>query len=620
MPLRPLLVTALALVVASPACKPSRPEPAPAPAPVRPTAPVAEAALPAQATGTPDPPFSSELPADALVWDREGATPGRYGGQLVLPIEVNPKSFNPVVANETSTTELVRGPIYLPLSSFDPVRFEERLLLARAREVSPDGLVWTYHLRRGLRWSDGQPFTAGDVLFNFELVFDPSTPSSDRDLFTDSEGRLPKVERLDDHTVRFSLTQLNVLFESAVGSVYLIPKHVWEGPVREKGISRVLGLDTPPEQVVGMGPFRVKSLETDQRVLLERNPWFAMRDRYGNRLPYLDRVVWLVLPDANTSLLRFLAGEVQLLSRVSAEQVDLLELDAAKGGFALTDLGPSLSTHYLTFNLNPGSGPDGAPLVKPWLRAIFEDVRFRRAVSHALDRKAMVRTALLGRGRPLYCIVSPANRAWFHECPAYPYDRAKSEALLAEMGLVDRDGDGVREDGGGNAVVLTAITNVENTVRVAELNVIKANLAEVGIRVVPRPMPFNALITRFNTTYEWEAIVLGWGSGVPPDPVMSKNIYLSSGRTHVWHPKQQSPARTWEAEIDGLVGRLETTLDPVLRKATHDRIVDILGEQQPQVFTFGEDVFVAARKEIGNLRPVVVRPYATWNLHELFLK
>jgi len=603
------------------ACKPSKPPEGTAPRADAKAEPAGEQAGPArkEATGTPKPPFVGELPAEPLTWTRDGAEPGHYGGQLVLPTEVNPKSFNPITANDTGTTQIIRGPIYLPLLSFDPVLFEDRLLLARARDVSKDGLVWTFHLRKGIRWSDGQPFSADDVVFNFELVLDPETPSADRDLFKDSQGRLPKLERLDAHTVRFTLAEVNVLFASAVGSIYLIPKHRWAGPLKEKGVSRILGLDTPPDQIVGLGPYRVKSYSTDQRVVVERNPHFWMQDRWGNRLPYLDRVVWLVLPDFNASLLKFLGDEVHMHSRVSSEQYDLLKRDEAKGGFTVRDLGPSLSTHYITFNLNRGKGADGAPLVKPWLREIFEDVRFRRAVSHALNREAMVRTALLGRGRPLHCIVSPANKTWRHECPKFPYDPAKAKALLTEMGLVDRDGDEIREDASGHPLELTAITNVENAVRVAEANVIKADLAKVGIRVLAKPVPFPTLITRFNTTYAWEAIILGWGAGVPPDPIMSKNIYLSSGRTHVWHPKQAQPARPWEAEIDAQVAKLGTTLDPAARKAAHDRIVDIFGEQQPQVFTFNENVYVAARESLGNLHPVIIRPYGYWNLQELFL-
>jgi len=411
-----------------------------------------------------------------------------------------------------------------------------------------------------------------------------------------------------------------VVFESAVGSVYPIPAHKWAAKARELGVSRILGLDTPPADVVGLGPFRLKAFSADQRVVVERNPHYWQKDRWGNRLPYLDRVTWVVSPDFNASLQRFRAGEVHMYSRIQPDQVDLLERDAKKGDFSVHDLGPSLSTHYLVFNLNPGKDADGKPFLAPWLRAVFEDVRFRRAVSHAIDREGLVRTVLFGRGRPLHCIVSPANKAWHHPCPRYEHDPAKAKALLDELALTDRDGDGVREDAAGHPLEFSVITNVENALRVAAAASIQADLAAVGIRMRPRPVPFNALIRSFNTTYDWDAIILGWAAGVPPDPVMAKNIYLSSGRTHVWHPRQKKPTRPWEAEVDRLVGVLSSELDRGKRKAAHDRIVEVLGEQQAQVFTFNENVHVAARHGIGNLHPVVIRPYGYWNLAELFLE
>lgn len=549
-----------------------------------------------------------------------GCRSERSRRQLVLAVESGPKTFNPHLANDATTSRLIKGPVYTNLVDFDPARFEDRLVLARAREVSEDGLTWTYHLRKGLRWSDGHPFSAADVLFNLELAFSPGSPSAARDAFEDSQGRLPAYEEVGPLTVRFRLHEVSVLFESALGSLYLIPKHRWAKAVAERGLQRILGTDTPPADVVGLGPFVIADWVADQRLVLKRNPHSWLVDDAGKPLPRLDRVTWLITSDNNATLLKFLSGETHVLSPVRPEQVDLLRRRAGPAGFDLHDVGPSLATHYLTFNLNPGRAKDGRPFVEPWLRDRFEDVRVRRAVSHAIDREALVRTALLGRGHPLYCFVGPANRAWYHPCTRYQHDPGRARALLGEAGLADRDGDGIREDATGRPLAFSLITNVENTARVAAANTIQADLARVGVRVDVKPIPFSALLDRFAKTYRWEALLLGWSTGVPPDPVMFKNIYLSSGRTHVWHPRQLTPTRPWEAEIDRLVGTLTSTRVRAARREAHDRLMDVLGEQQPQIFLFSENVWVGARREVGNLRPVVFPPHGTWNLAELYLK
>ena len=218
-----LLLTALLAV----GCKPPAPKVRKAETPAAAKA-NAEEAKPAvvtdgKATGTPNPPFIGELPPVPLVWKREGATPGHYGGNLILPSQGNPKHFNPVMANDKGTSDVIQGPIYQTVADFDPITFDHRPLLATSWDTSEDGLTYTFHLRKGVRWSDGHPFTADDVIFNLDVIFHPDTPSSTKDLFKDSKGGFPAYAKVDDHTIRLTLTEVNVLFVPTMGSVYLIP-------------------------------------------------------------------------------------------------------------------------------------------------------------------------------------------------------------------------------------------------------------------------------------------------------------------------------------------------------------------------------------------------------------
>jgi peptide/nickel transport system substrate-binding protein len=574
-----------------------------------------------KAAGTPNPPFKGELPVDAKVFEESASlSPGRYGGNLVLPTQGNPKSFNPVIANETSTTSLIQGPVFQGLVGFDPVKFEQTNMLAKSHETSADGLTWIFHLRKGLQWSDGAPFTADDVMFNFDVIFNPKVASSVKDLFKDTKGGFPTYEKVDDLTIKFTLTEVNVLFSAAVGSVYMLPKHKLLKAHQEDRMDKVLLLDTPPEDIVTMGPFRVKSFTTEQRLVLERNPYYWQKDKWGNRLPYLDKLTFVIVPDFNTSMLKFLAGEVDMYDTINADQYDHIKRDEKEGGFTVRDLGPALSVNYILFNLNDGKNKEDKPYVDPVRLAVFEDVRFRRAMSHAIDREGMIKTALLGRGRPVYCFTGPGNKTWAHDCPKFPYDPAKAKALLDTMGMKDLDGDGYRETADGKPFSFTMSTNVENAVRIAAGNIMKKDFEAVGIKANLKPVPFNALITSSNATYDWEAIILGWASGVPPDPAMSKNILLSSGRTHMWHPKQKATKRAWEKEIDGLMAKVVGVMDLGERKTAYNRVLDIMGEQQAQIFTFNLNTYVAAKHRVGNFRPTVIRPYGYTNLVELFIK
>lgn len=602
---------ALALALALAACRGGD---ADAPAPAN-----ADAAAASVAPAGAQPRFAGPLPEDALrVSAGPGVRPGRYGGELVLSTPADPKTFNPLLADEESTTAVLFPLVYTTLVRWDPLTFTDVPELARSWDVAPDGLSYTFHLRRGLRWSDGHPFTADDVAFNLQVIFDPALPSSLRDAFKDSRGRLPRWEKIDDATVRFTLDEVNVLFLSALGSVYLAPRHRLEQAWRDGRFTAAYGLATPQEELAGLGPFRVKAFRPAQRLVLERNPHYWKVDAAGQRLPYLDRVLWLVLPDASTALLRFERGELDLLDEVPAEQYDLLTRLEAKGGVKVWDLGPSLTANFLSFNWNPGKHLDGRPLLDPLHRSWFADARFRRAVSHAIDREGIVATALLGRGRPLYCPDAESNKLWYHPCKRFPHDPQRAGALLDEMGLKDTDGDGVRDDGQGHPVAFVAITNAENRERVAVGTVIKDDLAKVGIRMELRPVPFNTLVTALRDTHDWEALILAWGSAVPPDPVLGKNIYLSSGELHLWQPGQTTPATAWEARIDALIGRLGSTLDLARRQADHRELADIYAEQQAQIFTYNSNQYAATRAGIGNLQPTLFRPCTYWNAEQLF--
>ena len=554
------------------------------------------------------------LPADAM----RTASTGEPGGTLFAATRGDPKTFNHLLANEASTTDILSGLVDAALVDFDNAAQEIVPGLVKSWEVGPDGLVWTLRLREGVRWSDGHPFSADDVLFTTAVVYDTTVQTTWRSILQ-VDGQPFRWEKVDSFTVRLTLpAKFGPLLET-LSSVYPVPRHKLEAAYRAGRYMEAWGIQTPPESLCCLGPFRIRRYRPGESLELARNGNYWKADAAGRRLPYLDRVFFRVLSDANTALVLFLEGKLDFLDPVPPEDVAKVQDAEAKGRHRLVDLGADIATNCLWFNLKPGADSTGTPYVAAHKRAWFEDPRFRRAVSHALDRESMVNSVLRRQGDVQYNPVSATNRRWHNpDIPRYPYDPARAAALLDEMGLKDRDGDGVREDARGRAVELVLVTNVANSIRVALANVARDMLKDVGIRVAVNPIEFNTLITTMKQTHRFEAILLGFTSGVPPEPSLSANVYRSSGVMHVWDPEQSAPRRPWEAEIDRLMDLAVSEPDYATRKAAFDRVQEIMGEQQPLVMLARERVQVGVRSDLGNVRPTILRPHVLWNPAELY--
>jgi peptide/nickel transport system substrate-binding protein len=570
-------------------------------------------------SGVPSPPFEGEPPEEAYVFK---GTPGTYGGTLVFSAISDPKSWNPITSSETSTTAITNGPVYIPIFGFDNIAQHIDDGVTTSHESTPDGLVWTIRLRKGVRWSDGHPFTADDVKFTFDVAFDPNVDNSIKSSFEQTDGSLPVVEVVDPHTVRFTLKEPSALFVDNVGSTYLVPKHKWEAEWKAGNFQRTLGIDTKPEDIVSLGPFRVKEFVTQQRVVLERNPYYWKVDTKGQRLPYLDRVIIQIVPDQNAMLLNFQNGTTDMNYAVRPEDVDLLRREEAAKDFKVYDLGPGFNWIYLLVNQHTGkSETSGKPHVDPTKLTWFRDVRFRQACSYAIDRDSILRTVYQGLGVPVYSFTPPANKVWYDEAAIkkYPFDPARARELLKEMGLEDRNGDGIIEDAKGTPVAFTLNTNSNNPSRIQVCTVIKDNLKAVGIDVNFQPIPFNSMVDMLQKTHEWEAVVGGWQSGNPPDPVLMKNIVLSSGILHYSFPLQKTPSTPWEKQIDDLMAQNQRTIDLTQRKAQLAEVLKIWTENLPEIDLVAPNYFVAVKNKVGNMRPSPLPLYTYWNIEELYL-
>jgi peptide/nickel transport system substrate-binding protein len=540
---------------------------------------------------------------------------GRTGGRMVVGLRSEPKTLNPVLAADDTSRDVIRC-LTADLIHINRETLKTESALAKSWSVSRDGRLYTLHLRQGLRFSDGQPLNADDVLFTFQLYLDEKNHSPQRDLLVIA-GKPIQVRKVDEYTIQFELAQAYAAAERIFDGLAILPRHLLEDSYRKGSFSQTWSLSMPPDQFAGLGPFRLKEYVPGQRVVLERNPYYWKKDTAGNRMPYLDEVVFLFVPSEDAQVVRFEAGDTDVLSRFSAENFPVLEKQQTAKGYHLYDLGAGLEYNFLFFNLNDLSGKGRAEIEKK--QAWFRDERFRQAVSAAIDRESIIRLVYQGRAAALWGSVTPGNKLWVDNAlphPARSLDRARQ--LLQSAGF-SFTSDGVLVDGHGSKVEFSILTSSSNAQRSKIATLIQDDLSQLGMSVHVVSLEFRAMIDRLLNTYDYEAAVMGIVGG-DADPTPEMNVWLSSGETHLWHPSQEKPATPWEAEIDRLMQEQMITLDYTKRKRLYDQVQEIAAENLPIICLASPDVLVGARDRIGNFRPAILDPYALWNIEQLYIR
>ena len=570
------------------------------------------AIFPRPASGSPPQANSSE---ELLILPGEI---GQQGGRLVVSLRAEPKTLNPLTAADAPSREVILGAMQADLIHINRATQLTEPALAKSWKVSPDGLQYTLTLRKGLRFSDGQPCDVDDVLFTFRVYLDENVHATQRDQLIVG-GKPIAVRKLDADTVVFQLAKPYGAGERLFDGLAILPRHLLEKIYAEGRLSQAWTLATLPNQWAGLGPFRLKEYTAGQKLVLERNPYYWKQDTKGNRLPYLEEMVFLFVPNADAQVLRFQSGETDLISRLGAENFSVL--NRQQHGYTMSDAGTGLEYNFLFFNLNePGekSLPELARRLK-W----FHEVRFRQAVSAAIDRDAIVRLVYQGRGAALWGPVTPGNRRWANAAiphPARSVERART--LLKEAGFAwttATDGEPVLVDSDAKPVEFSILTSSTNADRTKMATLIQDDLKQLGMRVQIVPMEFRSLLDRVMQTKEYEACVLGLVS-FDADPTADLNVWLSSGGTHLWDPSQTHPATTWEAEIDGLMEQQLAAPSYEQRKKAFDRVQQILAEYQPMIFLASPDILVGAKNSVGNFRPAVLEPYVLWNVEQLYFR
>jgi peptide/nickel transport system substrate-binding protein len=553
------------------------------------------------------------------LWGRErleAPAPGQAGGappaELVATVRSEPRSFNRLVARDR-TSHLVSLLTQARLVRIDLETQELEPALAERWASSPDGLEYTLTLRRDVRFSDGTPMTAADVLFSAEALYDERVGSPIAEPL--KPGGQPLVfSAPDDHTV---VVKFPVPFGPGLrilDNLPILPKHKLQAALREGKFRDAWGVSTPTTELAGLGPFVIESYRPGERLVFARNPHYWRTGPRGERLPLLDRLVVSIVPDQNAEILRLQSGQADLTnSEVRPDDLAAVRRAADEGRLVVSDLGVGLDPDCLWFNLRPAFAR--ANPGRQWLQRR----ELRRAVSMAVDRAAFADTVFLGTAVPVGGPVTPGNRAWFD--PAVvppPHDPAQARRLLAEMGLRDADGDGTVDAPGGGPARFTLLTQKGNTLRERGAVFVQEELRKVGLDVAVVTLEQPAVIDRLMKG-DYEAIYFG-PQILDTDPAANLDFWLSSGAFHLWNPAQDEPATAWERQIDDLMRAQLAARDPAERRRLFGEVQRIFADEAPAIYFVAPRIHVAMSPRVAGARPALLQPPILWNADHLAVR
>jgi peptide/nickel transport system substrate-binding protein len=503
------------------------------------------------------------------------APTANVANELRFCLRNDPKTFNPLLVDDESSVAVryLTGGVLIRLNRYTQELEGE---LATKWKVSENGRRIDFELRRGVRFSDGTPFTCDDVAYTMHQLMDPELHSPTGDAFRSAPG---EVE-----------TQCTDPFQAKVR---------FPGPVAALAAqfdqAAILSAVSLRKESAVLGPFELGEYKPGAYVLLRRNPNYWKRDANGHALPYLDSIRLEIQQNRELELLRFRRGELDIINKLDPDMYDRLSSEMPR--------------ETIFFNQ-----VQSAPLPE-YKRRWFRSSDFRRAISEAIRRDDIVRIVYHGHARAAAGPVSVANHFWLN-----PAIKPGSGTETAAMALLQHSGfrrsGSALVDGAGNQVEFSMITNAGNKLHERMLALIQQDLARLGIRLNVVVLDFPSLVERISRTFNYESVLMAW-SNIDLDPSAQMNIWLSSAANHQWNPNEKAPQTAWEAEIDKLMQAQNTSQDPSKRKGYFDQVQKIVADQAPILFLVNANALSAVAPNVKNVTPAVLAPQLYWNADRL---
>lgn len=541
---------------------------------------------------------------------------GARGGRLVVADRGTPKTFNYLLAGDVVSATVASYLMSAALVDMDHDTQGFVPGLAESWEASDGGKTITVKLREGLKFSDGTPITADDFLFTLKVAADEKSGALFRESFM-SGGQPIKATKIDDRTFKLEQAEASASIESFLAIFRPLPRHKLEAAYTQGAFNKEWDVTTAAAGFAASGAFALKEFVPNQRTILTRNPNYWKKDKAGTQLPYLDELVIEAIPDANTMLLKFQQGEVDLMDNIAPASFATLK-QQTPAGLSVKDYGPSMLADFLWFNQNDGKDASGKPFVDPTKHAWFADVRFRRAIATALDRTTIINNVLRGLGTPISGLVSPSNKRWFSsELPKYDFDLSKAKGLLQEAGFTNSE-NGLL-DKAGKPVEFTLIVDGTVAVRKDMATIIQEDLSKLGIKVNVAPLEKNVFVEMIEKKLSYDAAIHGYApSDAEPSTLVSG--MKSGGAQRYWFIGQKQAKEEWEKSFDRLAEEVSTVTDPAVRKQKFDEVQKLFAEQLPMIPLVVRNFASGAKSNLGNYRPSIIIPRSLWNVEELFWK
>ena len=483
----------------------------------------------------------SNQPASLEVSD---STTPAYGDILVEGSIGDASNLIPILSSD-STSHSISAQVFNGLVKYDR---DLNIVgdLAESWDISDNGLVITFHLRKGVMWHDGQPFTADDVLYTYRVTVDPKTPTA----YAGDFLKVTKAEVLDDYTFRVTYDRP---FAPALASwgAAILPQHLLKGKdIMQSPLTR---------HPVGTGPYMFKEWVTGQKIALVSNP------NYFEGRPHIDGYIMRIIPDTATMFLELRARGIDQMGLTPLQYTRQTENNLFRKNYN--------KYRYLSF----GYTYLGYNLANPF----FRDTRVRQAFSYAINKQEFIEGILLGLGKVATGPFKPGTWAYNPNVKRYPYNPEKARKLLAEAGWQDTDGDGI-VDKDGIPFIFEIITNQGNEVRAKCAEITQRRLADIGVKAKIRVIEWAAFINDFINKRRFDATILGWTITLDPD------LY------DVWHSSKTKEGELnfisyKNEEVDELLEKGRNTFDQEERKQCYFRIQEILAEEQPYTFLYVPD-------------------------------
>jgi peptide/nickel transport system substrate-binding protein len=484
-------------------------------------------------------------------------SPSPSGVTLRMGWAVEPDNLNPFVGWASASFE-IWSLNYDQLVGWDPVDFSATPTgLATSWEVSPDGRTYTFHLRQGVTWQDGQPFTADDVAFTYNYIVKNKMYA-----FSIATTGIEKARVVDPLTVQIVCKEPKA--DLLRIWIPILPRHIWSKVPPGKASSSFV--DKPP--IVGTGPFQCTEFKKGSYVRMVANKHYFLG------APHVDQVVFQTYQNADTMTADLKLGEIDAAQGVPQAQFDALAKTAGLAAVAYN----YRNWDYLCFNCGQVPGSLGHPVLK--------DVRFRRALDWAIDKQKLADVAWAGRAAPATTILPPHQ--WFDpdyhwEPPAdvaYHYDPATAERLLDEAGYKDTNGDGVREYR-GKPIVLRLMASAEGEEQQSEGRLIVGQLARVGVRAKLEIVDEGVLEDRVwnydGDVYapDYDLFVSSWDGYFDPGQTLS---CFTRSQIEGWNEPIWS-----SAEYDRLCARQAVTMDLAKRQKMIQRMQEVMYTESPEI-------------------------------------